>query len=96
MQSRGGKGLKLMKLTSKTGFVVGVRHIHQDEDDIMLITKNGKTIRIAASEVSVIGRNTQGTRLMNTSDDEIVSFTVVPKDDSDNEEMQGEDNGSNS
>ena len=96
MQSRGGKGLKLMKLTSKTGLVVGVRHIHQDEDDIMLITKNGKTIRIAASEVSVIGRNTQGTRLMNTSDDEIVSFTVVPKDDSDNEEMQGEDNGSNS
>lgn len=96
MQSRGGKGLKLMKLTSKTGLVVGVRHIHQDEDDIILITKNGKTIRIAASEVSVIGRNTQGTRLMNTSDDEIVSFTVVPKDDSDNEEMQGEDNGSNS
>lgn len=96
MQSRGGKGLKLMKLTSKTGLVVGVRHIHQDEDDIMLITKNGKTIRIAASEVSVIGRNTQGTRLMNTSDDEIVSFTVVPKDDSDNGEMQGEDNGSNS
>ena len=96
MQSRGGKGLKLMKLTSKTGLVVGVRHIHQEEDDIMLITKNGKTIRIAASEVSVIGRNTQGTRLMNTSDDEIVSFTVVPKDDSDNEEMQGEDNGSNS
>ncbi len=76
MQSRGGKGLKLMKLTSKTGLVVGVRHIHQDEDDIMLITKNGKTIRIAASEVSVIGRNTQGTRLMNTSDDEIVSFMV--------------------
>ena len=57
----------------------------------MLITKNGKTIRIAASEVSVIGRNTQGTRLMNTSGDEIISFTVVPKDDSDNEEeMQGE------
>ena len=46
-----------MKLTSKTGLVVGVRHIHQDEDDIMLITKNGKTIRIAASEVSVIGRS---------------------------------------
>ena len=97
LQSRGGKGLKLMKLTSKTGLVVGVRQIHQDEDDIMLITKNGKTIRIAASEVSVIGRNTQGTRLMNTSGDEIISFTVVPKDDSDNEEeMQGENNGSNS
>lgn len=91
LQSRGGKGLKLMKLTSKTGLVIGVRQIHQDEDDIMLITKNGKTIRIAASEVSVIGRNTQGTRLMNTSGDEIISFTVVPKDDSDNEEeMQGE------
>lgn len=97
LQSRGGKGLKLMKLTSKTGLVVGVRQIHLEEDDIMLITKNGKTIRIAASEVSVIGRNTQGTRLMNTSGDEIISFTVVPKDDSENEEeMQGENNGSNS
>lgn len=97
LQSRGGKGLKLMKLTSKTGLVVGVRQINPEEDDIMLITKNGKTIRIAASEVSVIGRNTQGTRLMNTSGDEIISFTVVPKDDSENdEESQGEDNGSNS
>lgn len=97
LQSRGGKGLKLMKLTSKTGLVVGVRQINQDEDDIMLITKNGKTIRIAAAEVSVIGRNTQGTRLMNTSGDEIISFTVVPKDDSENEEENmGEDNGSNS
>ena len=97
LQSRGGKGLKLMKLTSKTGLVVGVRQISPEEDDIMLITKNGKTIRISASEVSVIGRNTQGTRLMNTSGDEIISFTVVPKDDSENEEeIQGEDNGSNS
>ena len=97
LQSRGGKGLKLMKLTSKTGLVVGVRQINPEEDDIMLITKNGKTIRISASEVSVIGRNTQGTRLMNTSGDEIISFTVVPKDDSENEEeIQGEDNGSNS
>ena len=97
LQSRGGKGLKLMKLTSKTGLVVGVRQINQEEDDIMLITKNGKTIRISASEVSVIGRNTQGTRLMNTSGDEIISFTVVPKDDSENEEeIQGEENGSNS
>ena len=97
LQSRGGKGLKLMKLTSKTGLVVGVRQINQEEDDIMLISKNGKTIRISASEVSVIGRNTQGTRLMNTSGDEIISFTVVPKDDSENEEeIQGEENGSNS
>lgn len=97
LQSRGGKGLKLMKLTSKTGLVVGVRQIAPEEDDIMLITKNGKTIRISASEVSVIGRNTQGTRLMNTSGDEIISFTVVPKDDSENEEeIEGEDNGSNS
>ena len=97
LQSRGGKGLKLMKLTSKTGLVVGVRQINQEEDDIMLITKNGKTIRISASEVSVIGRNTQGTRLMNTSGDEIISFTVVPKDDSENEEeTQGDENGSNS
>lgn len=92
LQSRGGKGLKLMKLTSKTGFVAGVRQINTEEDDIMLITKNGKTIRIAASGVSLLGRNTQGTKLMDTSGDEIISFTVVPKDDSDENEV--EENGS--
>lgn len=90
LQSRGGKGLKLMKITAKTGFVAGVKQVRMEEDDLMLITKNGKTIRISAGEISVLGRNTQGTRLMNTSGDEIISITVVPKDESDDEIAEGE------
>lgn len=90
LQSRGGKGLKLMKITAKTGFVAGVKQVRMEEDDLMLITKNGKTIRISAGEISVLGRNTQGTRLMNTSGDEIISITVVPKDESDDEMAEGE------
>lgn len=91
LQSRGGKGVKLLKLTSKTGLAVGVNQIDIDKDDIMLITKNGKTIRISASEISILSRNTQGTRLMNTNGDEIISFTVVPKEDQiDDESGEGE------
>lgn len=80
VQSRAGKGLKLMKVTQKTGPVTGARQVTV-EDDVMLITKNGKTIRISVSGISVLGRDTQGVRLMNTSGDEIMSFTVVPQDD---------------
>lgn len=79
VQSRAGKGLKLMKVTQKTGPVTGARQVTV-EDDVMLITKNGKTIRISVSGISVLGRDTQGVRLMNTSGDEIMSFTVVPQD----------------
>lgn len=79
VQSRGGKGLKLMKVTQKTGPIIGVRQVTA-EDDVMLITKNGKTIRISIREISLQGRNTQGVRLMNTSGDEIISLAVVPED----------------
>lgn len=91
VQSRAGKGLKLMKVTQKTGPVTGARQV-TDEDDVMLITKNGKTIRISVKEISVLGRDTQGVRLMNTSGDEIMSFTVVPEDENTCEEGLGEGN----
>ncbi|MDR2401611.1 MAG: DNA gyrase subunit A [Deferribacteraceae bacterium] len=75
-QSRGGAGLKLCKITKKTGHVAGVLQV-LPTDDVMLITKNGKTIRFAVSDISVLGRDTQGVRLMDTAGDEIISVAVI-------------------
>ncbi|MDR0455027.1 MAG: DNA gyrase subunit A [Deferribacteraceae bacterium] len=78
-QSRGGSGLKLCKVTPKTGAVVSAIQV-QPTDDIMMITKNGKTIRFTVSGISVIGRGTQGVKLMETDGDEIISAAVVRDD----------------
>ncbi|MBZ4643631.1 MAG: gyrase subunit [Deferribacteraceae bacterium] len=79
IQNRGGKGLKLAKINEKTGPVVGARQVKM-EDDIMLIVKSGKIIRISVSEIPVLSRDTQGVKLMNTGDDEIISIAVVKED----------------
>jgi len=68
---RGGKGIITMKTTDKTGPVVGVRMV-TDEDDIMLITDGGKLIRTPVKGISVIGRNTQGVRLIDLAEGEKV------------------------
>ena len=60
---RGGKGIITMKTTDKTGRVVGVRMV-TDDDQIMLVTDGGKVIRMPVNEIRVIGRNTQGVRLI--------------------------------
>lgn len=83
-QGRGGSGLKLAKITAKTGPVVGAIQV-QSEDDVMLITRSGKTIRFAVSDISVLRRDTQGVKLMDTGDDEIISVAVI-KDDGEEEE----------
>lgn len=79
VQSRGGKGLKLSKVTEKTGNICGVTQVSK-EDDVMIITRNGKTIRISVSGISVISRDTQGVKLMNIGDDKIISFAIVKED----------------
>ena len=79
VQNRGGKGVKLSKITDKTGYIVGAKQVKM-EDDVMLIVKSGKVIRISVSEIPVISRDTQGVKLMNTGDDEIVSFGVIRED----------------
>ena len=63
VQSRGGKGIITMKATERTGKVVGVRQV-TDEDNLMLITSDGKIIRLRVADIRVIGRNTQGVRLI--------------------------------
>jgi DNA gyrase subunit A len=71
LQSRGGKGVITMKVTDKTGPVVGVRMV-TDDDDIMLVTDGGKLIRTPVKGISVIGRNTQGVRLIDLAEGEKV------------------------
>ena len=68
---RGGKGIITMKTTDKTGKVVGVRMV-TDDDQIMLVTSGGKVIRLRVSEIRVIGRNTQGVRLIDLEEGERV------------------------
>jgi len=66
---RGGKGIITMKTTDKTGRVIGVRMV-TDDDQVMLVTSGGKVIRLRASELRVIGRNTQGVRLIGLEEGE--------------------------
>jgi len=70
-QGRAGKGIITIKTTDRNGPVVGVLQV-TDEDDLMIITDRGKIIRLRVKDISVIGRNTQGVRLINLEDQEKV------------------------
>lgn len=72
IQSRGGKGLITCKITERTGTVVAVETVQGDED-IMIITNSGVVIRMDVQDISTIGRNTQGVKLMTLGDDSSVS-----------------------
>ena len=69
---RGGKGIITMKTTEKTGRVIGVRMV-TDDDQIMLVTSGGKVIRLRVNEIRIIGRNTQGVRLIELEEGERVA-----------------------
>jgi len=69
---RGGKGIITMKTTDKTGRVIGIRMV-TNEDQIMLVSSGGKVVRIRVNEIRVIGRNTQGVRLIDLEDGERVA-----------------------
>jgi DNA gyrase subunit A len=70
-QSRGGKGILAMKLTEKTGEIMAILPV-TDKDDLMIITDKGQVIRTKISGISLLGRNTQGVRLINVKPDEKV------------------------
>ena len=81
VQNRGGKGVITYKITPKTGDIVGIKIVEENED-VMLITNSGTIIRFKVKDVSVLGRSTQGVTLMRTSGDEkVVSIeTVEPEE----------------
>jgi len=81
-QKRGGKGLRDIKATTRNGPVVGIVRITED-DEILMMTARGKIQRIRASDISVIGRNTQGVRIMSLDDGDTLTAVVrVPKEES--------------
>jgi DNA gyrase subunit A len=77
--NRGGKGVKTINITDKTGFLIAVKGV-TDNDDLMIINKSGITIRQAVSNLRTIGRTAQGVKLINLrGNDVIASVTQVPK-----------------
>ena len=79
-QRRGGKGLRDIKTSARNGKVVGIVRV-DDDDEVLMMTSRGKIQRIAASDINVIGRNTQGVRIMSMDDgDTLVGVVRVPKD----------------
>ncbi len=87
-QSRGGKGILAMKLTEKTGEIMGILPV-TDKDDLMIITDKGQVIRTKISGISLLGRNTQGVRLINVKPDEKV-VAVEKIMDPDDDTTEGE------
>lgn len=78
LQGRGGKGLISIRTTERNGKVAGVRQVH-DDDEVMLITNSGILIRMAVREISVIGRATQGVRLitLDAKDEKVVGVARI-------------------
>ena len=96
--NRGGKGVKTINITDKTGELIAIKNV-TDEDDLMIITKKGITIRMHVDVLRVMGRATQGVRLMNLrGGDEIAAVAKVYRDSDEEDEaeaIEGEDTGAN-
>lgn len=95
-QNRGGKGVKCYKITEKTGYVVGVKAVNED-NEIMIINTNGIVIRIECKDISIIGRITSGVKLINLSDEDTVASiakvregSAEPKDSTEDIMIEGE------
>jgi len=90
--NRGGKGVKTLNITEKTGALISINAV-TDEDDLMIINKSGLTIRMEVSDLRVMGRATQGVRLINIKgSDSIAAVTKVMKEDAvESDEVVGDD-----
>ena len=88
--SRGGKGVKTLNITDKTGELVAMKNV-TDENDLMIINRSGITIRMAVSDIKVAGRATQGVRLINIKEgDSIAAISAVNKSEEDTPEQPAE------
>ena len=92
LQNRAGKGVRCYKIVEKTGDLVGAKLV-RDHHDIMMITNEGIIIRISINDISIIGRNTSGVKLMNiepNSNTRVASIAKVRVEDKDEENQQEE------
>jgi DNA gyrase subunit A len=91
--NRGGKGVKTINVTDKTGELVAIKNV-TDDDDLMIINKSGITIRMAVSDLRVMGRATQGVKLINIKgNDSIAAVAKVMHEDEGEEGEEGLENG---
>ena len=81
-QTRGGKGIKTLNVQKKKGYVVGLKVVHEHEE-LMIITTNGVAIRLHIDEISQLGRNTQGVKLINVGDSEVSTVARIAASDAD-------------
>lgn len=88
--NRGGKGVKTMNVTEKTGSLITILDV-TDKDDLMIINKSGILIRIAVSDLRLMGRATQGVRLINLKDDSIAAVTKVAMSEDEEEDAHRSD-----
>ena len=88
---RGGVGIKAAIVTAKTGPIVAVRSLEEDTEEILLISSKGQAIRVGIKDIPVLGRTTQGVRIMRTGEgDKVSSFGFVPKQQAEEEEAAEE------
>ena len=89
--NRGGKGVKTLNITEKTGDLIAIKNVC-DDDDLMIINKSGITIRLSVEELRTMGRATQGVKLINLRNgDEIAAVAKVSSMDEELEELEGEE-----
>ena len=93
--NRGGKGVKTLTVTEKTGNLIAIKVV-TDEDDLMIINKSGITIRMHVADIRTQGRATQGVKLINLKGkDQIAAVAKVEKDDEEFEDLEGNDKDNN-
>lgn len=91
--NRGGKGVKTLNLTEKTGSLISINNV-TDEDDLMIINKSGLTIRMKVSDLRVMGRATQGVRLINIKGNDAIAAVAKVMREDEEEEGNGEESDS--
>lgn len=93
LTNRGGKGVKTMQVTKKTGHVVAIKAV-REEEDIMITSLSGIMIRMPVRDIRVMGRATQGVRVIRLdNNDDIADVTIVPASEEDDEIIENDENG---
>jgi DNA gyrase subunit A len=91
VHKRGGVGIKAAIITTKTGPIKTVHSLDPEASEVLIISTEGQTIRVALKDISVLGRTTQGVRIMNMRDgDKVASLGLMPEKDEDSSEETGE------
>ena len=93
LTSRGAKGVKTINITDKTGPLVAIKSVNEEENDLMIITKSGLTIRMSVADIKLAGRVTQGVKLINLREgDAIAAVSPVAKDEENENENENKNN----